>query len=645
MTRPLTIDDIHRFEIPGDPALSPDGTRIAYTLTTQDAAHDRPAGAIWEVPGDGGPARRLTHGPDDAAPRWSPDGTRLAFLRAGQLYLLPAGAGEPVALTTSDRCPAGAGVPVWSPDGSRIAFSAPASRRPGTEPVVIDTLGWKADGTGLLGPVRNQLFVVEPASGEIRQLTSGGHHAGQPAWSPDGAALAYPSAVGDDADLTGASAAYVVAVAADEPAPRRIGPATGRTGAVVWFPDGTALLTVGRTTTGIGHFELLRQPLDGSAPEPLSAALDRNVMPGGPGYPGALPQFHGDDIVFCARDRGATRLYRRTAAGITELPLPAGTAVGGCSVATAAGRAALLVSDAASFGEIALLGLDAGIPGPPPERLTAHMARSLPDVALHPVTEREFTIADGTVVHALIVRDPQAPAGGPLLVDVHGGPHNAWAPQADPVHLYHQELASRGWTILLPNVRGSDGYGESFYTAAVGAWGEADERDVLDPVATLVAEGLVDPARIALTGYSYGGYLTCWLTARSEVFAAAVPGGVVTDLTSMAGTSDEGQALTVHEIGTPERLTELSPLHHADAVRAPTLILHGTADDTCPAGQAEQWFHALRSRDVPARLVLYPGGSHLFILNGRPSHRADYARRLIDWVTAHTTTRTPLKGN
>ncbi|ROQ78298.1 Prolyl tripeptidyl peptidase precursor [Streptomyces sp. ADI92-24] len=643
MTRALRIDDVYRFEIPCDPSLSPDGERVAYTLTTQDAERDCAVTSIWEVRGTDGPARRLTRGPSDAAPRWSPDGTRLAFLRAGQLHLLPADGGEAAPLTTAARCPAGAGVPVWSPDGSRIAFAGPGSLREDTAPVVIDGLGWKVDGAGLLGAVRTQLFVVEVESGEVRQLTDGDRHAGPPAWSPDGTRLAYPAPTGPDADVTGTSAAHVVEAGAAVPAPVRVGPSTGVAGPVSWYPDGSALLVVGRTTMGVGHLELLRQPLDGSAPVSLSAPLDRNVLPGGPGYPGALPQFHGDGIVFCARDRGATRLYRVDASGIGEFALPAGQGVSGCSVAAKAGRAALVVSDTASFAEIALLDLaDAGSgrPGGPstgrqPARLTAHMARSLPDVALHPFTEREFTISDGTVVHGMITRAPGTAPGGPLLVDVHGGPHNAWAPHADPAHLYHQELVSRGWTVLTLNVRGSDGYGESFYRAAVGAWGEADEQDVLEPIAALIDEGLVDPARIALTGYSYGGYLTCWLSARSDLFAAVVPGGVVADLTSLAGTSEEGYLIAGHEIGDRDRLTALSPLSHVDAVRAPTLILHGGADDTCPVGQAEQWFHALRTRGVPVRLVLYPGCSHLFILNGRPSHREDYSRRLVDWVTTH----------
>ncbi|MFC5185955.1 S9 family peptidase [Actinomadura harenae] len=631
MHRPLAIDDLYLLALPGDPALAPGGERVVYTLTTQDAELDRAESALWEVRADGGAPRPLTRGPADLAPRWSPDGATLAFLRAGRIHLLPADGGEAVPLTDRD-----AGVPVWSPDGARIAFAAPADRPDPDAPVQVDRLGYKADGHGLLGNVPTALFVVDVATGETTRITDsvrhGVHRAGQPAWSPEGTRLAFPASVGDRADVTGALVACVTDL--DGVDLRVLGNTEGVTASVGWFPDGEALLVVGQDTVRAGHLNLVRQPLDGSSGTVLTAALDRNVMPGMPGYPGALPQFTGKDaggLLFCARDRGVTRLYRLGDAGIAEVPLPAGTGVAACSVAAGTGRAAVLVADATRFAEIELLDLATDRT----TRLTRHTADSLPGVDLPEITEREFTISDGTRVHGFLIRDPAAPPGGPLLVDVHGGPHNAWAPHADSVHLYHHELAARGWTILALNIRGSDGYGEAFYTAALGAWGEGDERDVLEPVQALVDEGLADPDRIALTGYSYGGYLTCWLSARSRVFRVAVPGGVVTDLVSMAGTSDVGQDLIDSEIGPRDRLAALSPLTHADAVRVPTLILHGEADDRCPVGQAEQWFHALRSRGVPVRLVRYPGGDHMFLLTGRPSHRADYSRRLVGWVTEH----------
>ena len=189
-----------------------------------------------------------------------------------------------------------------------------------------------------------------------------------------------------------------------------------------------------------------------------------------------------------------------------------------------------------------------------------------------------------------LIRDPSATGPPPLLLDVHGGPHNAWNGAADDMHLYHQELAARGWTVLLVNPRGSDGYGEEFYNAVFGAWGEADAKDFLEPIDQLVAEGLADPERLAVTGYSYGGYMTCYLTSHDHRFAAAVAGGVVSDLTSMGGTSDDGALHQRVELGGHavaagrERYAAMSPYTPSTRSRTPTLVLHG-ADD-CAARSA-----------------------------------------------------------
>ncbi len=222
-----------------------------------------------------------------------------------------------------------------------------------------------------------------------------------------------------------------------------------------------------------------------------------------------------------------------------------------------------------------------------------------------------------------------------MLLDIHGGPHNAWNGAADEAHLYHQELVARGWAVLLMNPRGSDGYGEEFFNAALGNWGTADAKDFLEPLDELVAEGIADPKRLAVAGYSYGGFMTCYLTSRDNRFAAAVTGGVVSDLTSMAGTSDSGHFLSAYELDGPSedgRYDEMSPLSKVNQVRTPTLVLHGAADVRCPIGQAEQWHTALREQGVPTQLVLYPEADHLFIIQGRPSHRLDFNRRILDWV-------------
>ncbi|MGW4064693.1 serine hydrolase [Amycolatopsis sp. NPDC004747] len=642
MTRRPGIDDLDAFEFPEHPAISPDGSRIAYVLRTADRDADTDTRSLWLVGTDGGAPRRLTRGPADLEPAWSPDGTRLAFLRAqdgpAQLWLLPVDGGEPEQVTS---LPLGAGSPVWRPDGARIAFAAPVdlaadeseddaarARRAGA-PVVADRLDFKADGAGLLRTLRKHVHVLDVTTGEVRQVTAGDWHAGDPAWSPDGSQLAFPAGPDADADMTFRSGAYVVEPGGE---PRLVGSGDGQCGTVTWTTDGAALVVVGRRDTAPGHLGLLRIPLDGGETTDLAAALDRNVMPGAPGYPGALPQLTGETVLFCARDRGYTHLYAVDLGGGEPRLVTGGTGNAVVAMSAAGNRAAIVLATPTSYGEIATVDL----PGGEIELRTGHGPGFDPFAG----EEREFTISDGTVVAGWLLRDPARSGPLPLLLDIHGGPHNAWNGTADAVHLYHQELVARGWAVLLLNPRGSDGYGEAFYTAAVGAWGVADARDFLEPLDALVAEGVADARRLAVAGYSYGGFMTCYLTSRDDRFAAAVAGGVVSDVVSMAGTSDAGHYLGVAELGAlpaenRAHYAALSPLSQVEKVRTPTLVVQGAADDRCPAGQAEQWFTALRGQGVPARMVLYPGASHLFILDGKPSHRLDFNRRIVDWVSQY----------
>ncbi|MGH1565763.1 serine hydrolase [Mumia sp. DW29H23] len=645
MTQRVDIDDLYDLVLPEQPALSPDGSTVAYVLRTTDRDADRDCRSLWVVPASGGSPRRLTRGTSDSSPVWSPDGSRVAFLRAAdgpaQVWAIPVDGGEPEQLTS---LPLGAGEPVWSPDGSRLALSAPvdleatagegdaAQKARATAPIVTDRLGYKADGAGYLRTVRMHVHVVDLSTGAARQVTRGDWHAGSPAWSPDGTRVAFSAARDADADLSMKTPAYVVDAVTPNAQPTLVGPAGAGLGPVSWTADATALLAVGRPDTAVGHLQLLRVPLDGGDVVDLAASLDRNVMPGGPGYPGALPRLSADgrEVLFCVRDRGCTHLY---AVGVDggEPRLVVGGAGTNVSGMSAAGTtAAVVLGTPTSYGEVAVVDVASG-----DTRRVTSLQRD--DRALFVPEAREFAISDGTVVEGWLVRDPDREGPLPLLLDIHGGPHNAWNGSADAVHLYHQVLAAKGWAVLLLNPRASDGYGEAFFTAAVGRWGAADAKDFLEPLDQLVADGTADADRLAVTGYSYGGFMTCYLTSRDDRFAAAVAGGVVSDLTSMGGTSDAGHYLADLELtaGTAdarEHVDPLSPLTEVGSVTTPTLIVQGDDDIRCPVGQAEQWFTALRERGVPSRLVLYPGGSHLFILAGRPSHRADWNRRVVAWV-------------
>jgi dipeptidyl aminopeptidase/acylaminoacyl peptidase len=647
VTRRQRIEDLTAIAVPEQPALSPDGSQIVYVLQTSEVDADRSVRALWRVGAREGQPEQLTRGQADSAPAWSPDGTRVAFLRAAggpaQLWLLPAGGGEPEQLTT---LPLGAGAPVWSPDGSKIAFAAAVDSRAAdgeddkarasraSAPIVTDRLDYQADGAGLLRTMRQHLHVLDLASKQCRQLTSGDWHAGAPAWSPDSAQVAFAAATAPDADLRMRAPVYVLDVADVAATPQLAGLPDGAAGPVIWSADASALIVVGTEGPPVGHAGLLRVPLTGGAVVDLAAPFDRNVMPGGPAYPGALPQLSedGSGVLFCIRDRGCTHAYVVPVTGGDPSPLVTGAGRNVAGMSVAGGAAAIVLATPASYGEVVVVDTATGA-----ETVRTKHGSNLADIELFPREDREFAISDGTVVHGWLIRDAAAQGAQPLLLDIHGGPHNAWNGAADPVHLYHQELASRGWTILLLNPRASDGYGERFFTAAQGAWGETDAQDFLEPVDQLVTAGIADASRLAVTGYSYGGFMTCYLTSRDDRFAAAVAGGVVSDLRSVAGSSDVGHFLSEYELGVPSwddngRYAVMSPMAQVARVRTPTLIVHGAADLRCPVDQAKQWHAALRERAVPARLVLYPDESHLFILEGKPSHRLDFNRRVADWV-------------
>ncbi len=654
MKRRLRIDDLTALAVPEQPALSPDGIRCAYVLRTADTDEDRAVRALWSVATAGGEARQLTRGQDDTSPAWSPDGASIAFLRAAdgpaQVWLLPGDGGEPERLTTR---PLGAGTPVWSPDGSQIAFAAAtdpgvdpddeaARARRAKEPIVIDRLNYQADGAGLLRSVRKHLHVLDVETKECRQLTHGDWHAADPSWSPNGRQLAFAAATAADADLTYRTPVQLVNADGSSSEPEIVAFAGGVGGPVTWSPGGSSLLVVGWPGDPVGHAGLWCVPLDGGTPVDLAAPLDRNVMPGGPAYPGAPPVFAGDDrtVLFCIRDRGCTHLYSIPVDGGAPAPLVTGAGLYVSGLSVVGNTAVTVLATGTSFGEVAAVDLATG-----EETVLTEHGASLGDIELYPREEREFSVSDGTVVHGWIMRDPSFSGPRPLLLDVHGGPHNAWNGAADEMHLYHQKLVARGWAVLLLNPRGSDGYGNAFFTAAIGAWGESDAKDFLEPIDELVAEGLADPDRLAVTGYSYGGYMTCYLTSRDDRFAAAVAGGVVCDLASQVGAADLGHLLGVYEIGgqpwdAPELYERLSPYAAVDRVRAPTLVYHGAADVRCPVGQAQQWFEALRARGVPTQLVLYPDAPHLFVLEGLMSHRIDFNRRVAGWVEQHADTVT-----
>jgi dipeptidyl aminopeptidase/acylaminoacyl peptidase/CubicO group peptidase (beta-lactamase class C family) len=648
MPRTLGPDDVLRLTAPAEPRLSPDGRLVAFTRMAPDLERDRAAGHVWVVPAAGGEAAAWTSGENgDGAPSWSPDGRRLAFLsargegRARQLWVLDVGGGEARRLTD---LPGGVLDAAWSPDGTRLACVAIVRPQPDTElergrPIVVDRMDFKADGRGVLAGARTNLFVVPLDGGAPRQLTFGDRRVGGPAWSPDGASLAYTDATHDERDIDFASHLFVVG--ADGGAPRRVTSGPGIALCPAWTPDGRRLVFVGRSRADHLMNSLHAVDAAGGEPVPLLDGFDRTVMVGASGYPGGPPRIGaGGRVTFAARIGGCVHLFRVGVDDPAVEPLVAGEDRVVSGFSTAGGAVAFVAADASQPGDVFVREADGR------ERRLTELNRELLDEAPPVRPERRtFTAPDGVQVEAFVYR-PAAGGPAPLLLDVHGGPHNAHGPALSATYLYRQELVARGWCVVAPNPRASDGYGLRFLEGARGGWGRLDQQDFEAVVDGLVAEGAADPERLAVTGYSYGGFTTSWLIGQTRRFRAAVAGGVVTNLSSMYGGSDAGATIGLHELGVEPfqswgPFDDLSPVRHAASVETPLLILHGEADDRCPIGQAEDLFALLRRQRKEVRLVRYPGASHLFILEGRLSHRQDYQRRVVEWVTEHVPAAAP----
>ncbi|MGH2500350.1 MAG: S9 family peptidase, partial [Candidatus Limnocylindria bacterium] len=345
----------------------------------------------------------------------------------------------------------------------------------------------------------------------------------------------------------------------------------------------------------------------------------------------------GRAVTFIAADRGSAHIVR------------ADVATGETTAVVGGERQVLFASEVPGVG-IAFVAGDlerpvdvyACAPDGTRERRLTDVNRGLLERLRIPRAERRsFPTPYGHAVEGWLLRPAEGNGRAPLLVDIHGGPAGFAGDVLSPGFLFRYVLASRGWAVLMLNPTGSGSYGREFAHGIRGKWGEHDLAEQLAAVDALVADGIADPARLAVTGYSYGGFMTGWTIGHTDRFKAAVVGAPLIDQESFHGTSDIGPWFTYWEMGgdireARETYRRLSPIDYVDRVTTPTLVMQGEADERCPIGQGEQLYMGLvTAGKVPTEFVRYPGQSHLFLRNGRPSHRVDYNRRLVDWVTEY----------
>lgn len=634
--RLLTIEDQHRFKQIGDPQCSPDGQWVAYTVGAADLKEDKRNTDVWMVSWDGKQHVAVTSSPEpESAPRWSPDGRYLAFLsgrpgaarnKGSQVWILDRRGGEAQQVTDIKGRLSGY---EWSPDGRMLALTIQDSDDPVPEegkpapkpkPIVIDRYGFKRDGAGYLwGPHRSRIFLFEIASRKMEALTPDKYEESQAAWSPDGKWIAFVSKRDSEADRTNNSEIWVVEAKAGA-LPRKLTTFAGPDTNPVWSPDSKRIAYLQGSSPELSAYMMPRLAIvevDGGTPRLMTAALDRAVQ-----APRFVPD--GQAVEFLVTDDMSVYLGRVAAGGGDPERITAqGRTLNGL---TRAG-ACLAVLQSTDNAPPEVYAVDGGAL----RALTHHNDALLAELEFPTTEEIRYRTKDGSEAHGILAKPVRYEQGKkyPLLLWIHGGPNGQ---DSHGFSFERQLFAASGYAVAAINYRGSAGRGQEYGKSIFGDWGNKEVIDLLAGVDHLVGQGIADPERLGVGGWSYGGILTDYLIASDTRFKAASSGAGSALQIAMYGV-DQYIYQYDNEIGPPwknlEGWIKISyPFLRADRIKTPTLFLGGEKDFNVPIAGSEQMYQALRSLGVAAELVVYPGENHGIT---RPSFQSDRLKRYLDW--------------
>jgi dipeptidyl aminopeptidase/acylaminoacyl peptidase len=671
--RPIAETDLFRFTWIADPQIAPDGRRIAFVRVTVNDKKDGCDTAIWTVDTEGGrPPRPLTAGPQDLAPRWSPDGRRLVFTRAlekggklqpAQLYLMSMDGGEARALTD---LPKGAASPSWSADGRAIAFTstsnakdveragrrgdADSGRERESDVKVITRATYRSNGRGFLDPTRPaHVWTVAAMEGAERaaphQVTTGDFEETAPVFSPDGGWIYFgsnrvkePYYGMPDSDI------FSVPVSGGDLSP--VASIDGDIGEFALSRDGKRIafqgVPRGDPVRSYDQPELyVAEVGGGTAARLLTAAYDADVggsLTGDQRAPrGSLPagpvwNRDGKAVFVRTAERGRANLQRVDLASGKVDPLTTGDQEVVAYTATPDGsRFALLLSTPTEIGDLFLLDTAAGTP----RRLTRVNEALFSTLQLGTPEEIVYPSFDARSIQAWILKPPgfDKERRYPLILNIHGGPHAAYGATFD--HEF-QWMAARGYVVLYPNPRGSTSYGQEFGNLIQHQYPGDDAKDLMAGVDLLVGRGVVDEARLGVTGGSGGGVLTNWLVTQTRRFAAAVSQRSIADWAGFWYTADFTLFHPTWFKAPPWEdqadYAARSPITFVRNIRTPLMLIEGEADlRTPPADGGEQLFRALKYLRRPVVMVRFPDESHELSRSGKPWHRIERLRHIVAW--------------
>ena len=644
---PLVNEDIFEIEYASDVQISPDATMVAYVRYSMSIMRDRREGRLWLVGTDGSSHRKLTsEDRSESSPRWSPDGTRIAFVsgstEGSEIYVYWVETGQIARLTQLERSPGGI---AWSPNGRQIAFTMlvpearpvfatmpakPAGAEWADPPIVETRVRHEADGSGVIEPGFRHIFVIPADGGSARQITAGDFQHGAPVWGADGRSILFNANRRpgwewelDQSDIYQISLNDGVTV----PLTSRNGPDGGQ----VVSPDGSSVAFTSFEdrvrTYQTQDLHLMRA--DGSGKSILLEELDRSVT-------GLAWAADGSGVYFSYEDEGITKVGFTTTAGGWRVVAEhlggtsVGRAYGGGNYSVARdGTVAFTYTRSDDPSEVALVTPDGR------QRMITNLNGDLKSRTQLATAEMFWTESshDGRPIQSWILHPPDFDPDSryPLLLEIHGGPVSNYGDRfAGEFQLY----TSAGFVVVYSNPRGSTGYGEEFGDLLYHDYPGNDYDDLISAVDAVIKRGYIDEDQLYVTGGSAGGIMTAWIVGHTNRFRAAVVTKPVVNWISKTLVADNYNGYMHRRYpGTPwenpEVYWDFSPLSVVGDIETPTMVMVGTADLRTPLSEAKQLYHALTLRRVDTALVQIPGAYHN--ISNRPSQLIAKVINTVAW--------------
>jgi dipeptidyl aminopeptidase/acylaminoacyl peptidase len=655
--RKITPQDLFKLRIITGLAMSPDEKRVAYGVERMDPKANKYFKNISVLDIASRESRQFTHGDhNDGQPVWSPDGSQMAFVSTREkktgIYLMPSSGGAEKRLLEIEGSLASL---QWTPDGRHLVFALRYSdahfikdEKKKEEPPVfrhITRLFYRLDGEGFLPKDKFQIYALEVATAELRQITRGKRDNVSPRVSPDGKWVVYTSNRAKDPYLDSLrDDLFVVPFKGGRE--RRIATPAGPVYGPRFSPNGRMIAYIGHANPddawGVTNLHVWTVGLNGRPaakdlmPEFDRMAVEQAISDTADAHGEAHLEWSADNrqILFLSSDTGVVNFYSVPARGGKPTRLFKGKChIRGFSVNGTARTAALVYSDLDNPGDIMICPVSYGA-----EKRARLMTKLNPflktEIAPSRTKEIWFRSFDGTEVQGWLVTPPgfNPKRRYPAILEIHGGPRTQYA-----FTFFHEMryLAACGYVVLYTNPRGGSSRGETWAEAIAGGWGDLDYRDCMAAADWLENQRFVDPRRMGVTGGSYGGYMTNWIIGHTNRFRAAVTQRSVVDLKSFFGSSDMGYDLEREFKGrpwtNPENYEKCSPITYFKNVKTPVLILHSERDLRCSIEQAEQMYATLKVMGKTVEFVRFPDEPHGLSRHGRPDRRIARLELIRKW--------------